>query len=356
MWTERSICWGSPLESKLFADDYDGCDRGTFSDHALWTECGYLALRQRQEAVLRAHLPLLAQYLATDAQQQLFDHFVFKRFQGGQGAQEYARTLMDSTAEAPLPEFEPNVYSALEKAAQNVRSMYADALFRYKKIPGTAEAGWETVGKKRDALRSCGGMTVHTVPSETPGMKTFLSDMKAKFLDVWGAPPGSVQTDNIPPSSRFSPYWSVLEELLEPNYMGSGWQEGWGEQGADSVQLPFPRISRLYYVDEKNRIRPKKPLADYLDKWAPGWRGSIRAKAVSKLDAGRISAYSPSAILAAKQAAKKAADEQKALEAKKLKTKEEAAKAKRAALAVGGSVLVAGVVALLYSQRKQSNG
>lgn len=343
MWNERSICWGSPLEAKLFADQYDGCGPGTYSDHTLWVECGYLALRERQEAVLRAHLPHLAEYLAVDAQQQLFDHFVTKRSKGAHGAKDYARVLIDSTAEAPLPEFEPKLFEALARAAANVLAVYAPGS-RYRNLGETQRAmGW----------RKC-ALTQHQVPSETPEMKAALANMKATFSEVWGAPSGAWQQDNLPSSSRFSPYWVVLEDLLEPNYMGSGWQESWGEQGSDSVHVPFPRIQRLYYVDEKNRIRAKKPLHDYLDKWAPGWRGAVSFQASKAVDAGRLSSLTPSAIRAAKEAEKKA-KEAAAMKAKG-GSKPGRPLTQRAALAVGGSLLVAGAVALWYSSRKQSNG
>lgn len=343
MWNERSICWGSPLEAKLFADQYDGCGPGTYSDHTLWIECGYLGLRERQEAVLRAHLPYLAEYLAVDAQQQLFDHFVTKRSKGAHGAKEYARVLIDSTSEAPLPEFEPKLFEALARAAANVLAVYAPGS-RYKRLAEVQRVmGW----------RKC-ALTQHQVPSETPEMKAALANMKATFSDVWGAPSGTIQQDNLPASSRFSPYWVVLEDLLEPNYMGSGWQESWGEQGSDSVHVPFPRIQRLYYVDEKNRIRAKKPLHDYLDKWAPGWRGAVSFQVSKAVDAGRLSSLTPSAIRAAKEAEKKA-KEAAAMKAKG-GSKPGRPLTQRAALAVGGSLLVAGAVALWYSSRKQSNG
>lgn len=327
----------------MFADQYDGCGPGTYSDHTLWIECGYLGLRERQEAVLRAHLPHLAEYLAVDAQQQLFDHFVTKRSKGAHGAKEYARVLIDSTAEAPLPEFEPKLFEALARAAANVLAVYAPGS-RYRNLGEVQRAmGW----------RKC-PLTQHQVPSETPEMKAALANMKAAFSDVWGAPSGTIQQDNLPASSRFSPYWVVLEDLLEPNYMGSGWQESWGEQGSDSVHVPFPRIQRLYYVDEKNRIRAKKPLHDYLDKWAPGWRGAVSFQVSKAVDAGRLSSLTPSAIRAAKEAEKKA-KEAAAMKAKG-GSKPGRPLTQRAALAVGGSLLVAGAVALWYSSRKQSNG
>lgn len=363
MWNERSICWGSPLEAKLFADQYDGCGPGTYSDHTLWIECGYLGLRERQEAVLRAHLPYLAEYLAVDAQQQLFDHFVTKRSKGAHGAKDYARVLIDSTAEAPLPEFEPKLFEALARAAANVLAVYAPengpsqivlTNTGPKSAPGSRYIKLRGVGAQRAmGWRKC-PLTQHQVPSETPEMKAALANMKAAFSDVWGAPSGTIQQDNLPASSRFSPYWVVLEDLLEPNYMGSGWQESWGEQGSDSVHVPFPRIQRLYYVDEKNRIRAKKPLHDYLDKWAPGWRGAVSFQVSKAVDAGRLSSLTPSAIRAAKEA------EKKAKEAAAMKAKDGSKPGRpltqRAALAVGGSLLVAGAVALWYSSRKQSNG
>lgn len=365
--TERSICWGSPYEQKLFTADFEGCDPGTYSDHTLWTECGYWKLRERQEAVLRDHLPFLAQYLATDAQQQLFDHFVRRRFQGGQGPNEFATQLIDSTQEAPLPEFEQTLYDALARASKNVN----DVLYQgqvgnsgEKKLGLRWIRGRSLIGSFKG--QNCGYYAM-VLPPETASMKSALADMKTTYEAVFGGKPESIWP-NQPPAIRFSPYWVVLEDLLEPNYMGSGWQESWGEQGSDSVHLPFPRIKRLYYVDEKNRIKPKKPLSDYLDKWAPGWRGTFAfLKAAKAIDAGRLSAYSPAAMAAAKEAEKKAAAEQKAREATELKMKKEAqvqADAKqqaalssqRTALAIGGSVIVAGAVALWYVNRKKSNG
>lgn len=302
----------------------------------------------------------MANYLGIDAQQQLFDHFVMKRFQGSRGAQEYARTLMDATAEAPLPEIEPNLFGGLARAAKNVQDVFfAGESERLGKNEKKLNVRWiKAVRKLPDGYGECDGNFAHVLPPETQGVKSALADMRTTYEEVFGGKPKTVQTD-VPNATRFSPYWTVLEALLEPNYMGAEWQESWGEEGADSVHVPFPRIRRLYYVDEKNRVRAKKPLQDYLDKWAPGWRGFVFSKAL-KVDAGRLTSFSPAAILAANEAKKKAADDQKAREAAEAKAraaaKEGAAGVQRATMVFGGSVIIAGAAALWYVNRKKRNG
>ncbi|NBT36435.1 MAG: hypothetical protein EBT03_13030 [Betaproteobacteria bacterium] len=208
------------------------------------------------------------------------------------------------------------------------------------------------------------GLT-HLLPAETPDMKKALADMKASYKDVFGTapmPPGFNPVDRAARSvsafvaMRNSPYWLALEGLLKPNYLGAEWLESWGHDGSASEHVPFPDIDELYYLDEKNHVRAKKRLYDYLDLWAPGWRGSLGSqlmKAFEVLKPAKVAAYSPAAIAARLEAEKKAKAQAAAGASAKAQAEAQAkARAQRATLATGGAVVAVGALAYLWTRRK----